>query len=303
MRTSTGARWASSGCSARAASTESDFENLEGPARARRELRLGLVGDQAFDRAREMAQRVLGGGGHRCVAGAPEDPQAQRRDPLLADRDRHHAAAVGELEQLSPALVDREVAAQVRPFTRQPREADVGGVLLLVGLGDEDHVAGRLHAAAGELGERDGPCRDLALHVGGPATDEQPVALDARERVDGPVVGRRRHDVGVAEQHRRGTIPTLDSGDHVQALGIGADELGLDAGKAQVPGEQLGGNRLAPRRVRRVEADQLLCEVEDLGAQVGHPRRAASSRTCSTGNASCIVPSRSAPGSAATRQL
>ena len=69
------------------------------PAATPGQLRLGLVGEQALDRAREVAERVVGAVGIEAWPARAEDAQAQRGDLLLADRDRHHAAAVGELEQ------------------------------------------------------------------------------------------------------------------------------------------------------------------------------------------------------------
>ncbi len=63
----------------------------------------------------------------------------------------------------------------------------------------------------------------------------------------------------------------LDSRDQVEALRVGADELALDPGAAQVVGEQLGGRGLVAGRVRGVDADQGLRQADDLVARSGPP--------------------------------
>ena len=96
--------------------------------------------------------------------------------------------------------------AQVGALADQPGHADVGGVVLLVGLGDQQHVAGRPLAGAGEGGEGGGARRQLVLHVGGAAAD-QPAVLDpALERRHAPALGRRRDDVGVGAERDRGPV-------------------------------------------------------------------------------------------------
>ena len=272
--------------------------------RGRQARRRGVI-EQPLDRGRRVTQRVVGAAGNRRVAGGPEHPQAQRGHPLLADRDGHHPPPVGELEQRPAALVEGVVAAQVGALANQPRHADVGGVALLVRLGDQDHVAGRALDASRQRGEGDSPRRELVLHVGRPAADQPSVAHRALEWIDRPAGARRRDDVGVGDQHQRRPLPRAgDPRDQVEPSGIGPDQLRLDPGAGEVLGEQLGGRGLVAGRIRGVEANQRPGEVDDLAAQsgIGH-RSPASRRTASSGNSSCIVPSRRCAGRAATRQL
>ena len=113
-------------------------------------VRLGAVVEEELDRPRRMPHRVVRGGRDRRVARPPLHPQPGRGGALLPRRERDHAAAIRQLQQDSPALVHRVVAAHVRPLADQPRHADVGDVALLVGLGDQDHVAAGPLAAARE---------------------------------------------------------------------------------------------------------------------------------------------------------
>ena len=135
--------------------------------------------------------------GNRGVTGAAGTRRRSEADLLLADRDGHDAAPVGELEQHAAALVEREVAAQVGALADQPRHPDVGGVALLVGLGDQDDVAARALAAARERGEarrRAPPSSPFMSAAPRPTT--RPSRSDPLERRHGPVrrpaPGRRR---------------------------------------------------------------------------------------------------------------
>ena len=234
----------------------------------RRQLGRRVVGDQPADGLGGAAEDVVGAGRNRGVAGAAVEAEPERGDLLLADRDRHDPAPVGELEHHAAALVERVVAAEVVALADQPGHPDVGGVALLVGLGDEHHVAGRTLAAAGELGEGDDPRRQLALHVGGAAAVDALVADLAGERRHRPVGVRRRHDVGVGHQHQRRPLPRpLDSRDQVQPRRIGPVEIGLDTGLGEVAGDELGRDRLAAGRVRGVDPDQLAGQLANLVAQ------------------------------------
>ena len=83
----------------------------------------------------------------RRSAAAARSPASRR------PRRATSAAPVRELEQQPAALVERVVAAQVGALADEPGHPAVGDVALLVGLGDEDDVAGRRLAAAGVGGE------------------------------------------------------------------------------------------------------------------------------------------------------
>ncbi len=272
----------------------------------RRHLHRGLGGEQALNGRRGVAERVVGGGRNRSVAGGPVHAQAQRGDLLLPHRHGHDPAAVGELEQDSAAFVQGVVAAQVRALADQPGESNIGRVAFLVRLGNQHEVAGWALAGARERGQRDGPRGQLALHVGSAAADQQAVAHRPVERTHGPPRTRRRDHVGVGQQHHGRSLAAAAYARHqVEARWVRAKELDVGARAAQVLRDQLGGRRLVARRVRRVDPDQLLREAYDLLAEPGiaHPRSAASRRASSTGKASCIVPSSRSAGFAATRQL
>ena len=172
----------------------------------------------------------------------PKNRSRSEATCLLADRDRHDAAPVGQLEQRAAALVERVVAAQVRALADEPGHPDVGGVALLVGLGDRGRRrrAARLPLRA-ELGERRRPGGQLALHVGGAAA-EDPAVADARRRTAARVQsasGAGTTSVCAISMIDGPAAVALDPRDQVEALGIGTDELALDPGLGEVVGEQL----------------------------------------------------------------
>ena len=283
-------------------------EDLERAAQRRRHHARGprRASSARSPRARWRAGCRRASGTDACPA-APQTRIRSDADPLLAHRDRDHAPAVGQLEQRAAALVDREVAAQVGALAHEPRHADVGGVALLVGLGDQDDVARRAVAARA----RARPARRREPRAR--PSCRRPRARPARRRAP------RRRTAGRSSLGRRrarrrcgpsasatGPRRARDARDEVESLGIGADQLAFGARVAQVLGEELGGRGLAARRVGGVEPDQRPRELDDLLAQAGlatGARRRASWRTASIGNASCIVPSSRSAGRAATRQL
>ena len=106
--------WAAAQATAASGRRRGGAEAVERARDRRGQLRRRLVIEQPLAPASAARRRTLSAPrGHRRVAGAPVEAEPDRGDLLLADRDRHDAAAVGELEQRAAALVDRVVAAQV----------------------------------------------------------------------------------------------------------------------------------------------------------------------------------------------
>ena len=137
---------------------------------------------------------------------------------------------------------------------------------LLVGCRDEDEIAGAAPSFARERGERHCVRSDLPLHVEGAAAPYFAVDELATERVALPLGRRGKHDVGVREQReRRAVAPAADAGDEVGALGRLRVELALDPRRLEVVAQHLCGGRLVAGRVRRVDANQPLQKLRDLG--------------------------------------
>ena len=194
------------------------------------------------------------------------------------------------------ALVEGEVAAQVGALADQPGHADVGGVALLVGLGDQQRR--RRPARSPERAkrrERDRARRQLALHVGGAAADQPAVAIAALERRHAPAAraapGRRRCGRGAAIEGPS-PLPSIRA-TRLSRAGVGAGQLALDAGAGEVAGEQLGRRRLAARAgsrcrsgsARGQSADDLLPQRRSRGASLSGARPPARRGDGSTGNA------------------
>ena len=267
-----------------------------------------FIREQPTDSGGDVAQRVVGGSRDRGVARGAEQPDPQRAGPLLADGHGDRPAAVGELEQEAPALVEREVAGRgpaargrattsrrrrccaPRPPRRRARRRRPG--------------ARPLRASVAKATAR---AATLALHVGGTAAEQQPVAKRSLERRHRPARGRRRDDVGVAHQHqRRALTPTRYPGDEVEALAVGAVSSGSIPAPAQVGGEQpeqpasrcRAASTCRPGSAPRASSTTSWSQVSG-----GHHGPRASHGRAGSGRGSCIVPSRKGAGSAATRQL
>ncbi len=230
---------------------------------------------QPADQLGEHGHRVAAQGRHRCVAGLAQRDQVDRERPLLADREGQRRTAVAEGEALAAALVDRHRRPDVGPVLEQPAHADVGGAVLLVGDRDEPQVAARPEPLPGQLRHRDGPGRDLVLHVDrAPAVEVAVVVDDRLERRVGPVAGVGRHDVGVTHerQRRRVRVGAGDPGHEVGPLRLPGHELGLDAGTGQVVAEVVRDQRLRARRrvVRGVEPDQVAGDLDRLVLVAAH---------------------------------
>ena len=81
--------------------------------------------------------------------------------------------------------------------------------------------------------------------------------------------GVRAHGVGVGEQRERRPVAARQPRDEIEPVGRAADELARDAVPLEVVAQQLGRDRLVPRRVDGVHAEQLLQERRHLLAE-GH---------------------------------
>ena len=165
-------------------------------------------------------------------------------------------------------LRERVVAAQIGPLAHEPAHADLVRPVLLVGLGDQQHVAVRDVAAAREHREGDGARGRLALHVERATAPEVAVAHLARERRHRPVGRVGVDDVGVAgERERRAGAAAAHPRDQVGAPRIARDALALHAVAREIGLEHLGAERLVARRIGRVDADQVARQVDDLVEQ------------------------------------
>ena len=246
------------------------------------------LGDQArLDRERpepldercRLRERVVGDPRHRRVAAAPVHAQHERGAHLLGGRaEVEHLAA--ELDAVARALVDREVRAdRIRVSVDEPLQAEAV-TDLLVGCGDEDQVAVAAPALARERRQRDGARRDLALHVERAAAPDLAVDQLARRTARAATRARRRarrrcaRAARATDRHRG-----PDAGDEVRALGHLRVQLALDARGLEVVAEQLRGRGLVPRRVRRVDPDQALQKIDDLG-QRRRPLTSRYGRSC-----------------------
>src|SRR5205807_10276483 len=95
------------------------------------------------------------------------------------------------------------------------------------------------------------------------------------------LLGVREHGVDVAEVAERRAVGALASAVRTQAreqvgpLLLGAQQLALKAGGAQVLGQVLLGRALVARRVDGVEADQLAQELLRLHGHIGGRRGGA----------------------------
>ncbi len=146
----------------------------------------------------------------------------------------------------------------------QPLQPEAGADLF-VGCGDEDEITRPAPAFARERRDRDGRRRNLPLHVERTATPDLVADELAAEGVARPFGRIRQHDVGVREEReRRPVTASRDARDEIRPARLAGVERALDACGLEVVAQQLGGDRLVPGRVRRIEPDQPLQEVCDL---------------------------------------
>ena len=133
---------------------------------------------------------------------------------------------------------------------------------LLVGEQAQDHVAGRGRRARLRAHERCEQHRDPALHVERAASPYVPVLDVAPERRELPL-SARGDDVDVAlEQQRRAVTTAREPRDQVRPLGDLRDDSDLDAELFEQSGDPRDALALVSGRVRGVEAQQALQELD-----------------------------------------
>ncbi len=244
-------------------------EDGQHPVDHRARLRVRQAAPDPAQQLGQQRHRVAALGGHRGVRRLADRGDPRRVGALVADRDAHHGAAVGELQPQPVALVQREVRLDVGAVLEQPAHADVGRAVLLVGDGEQPQVTTRPEARSGQPGHRDHAGRQLVLHVHGAAAVEVAVVDDGVEGRVGPVPRVGRHHVQVPDEGQRGsTAGPRDARDQVGPVGVAGDQLAGDPGRFQVVPQHHCGCRLAAGRVCRVDPDQGLAQAQDLGPQL-----------------------------------
>ena len=271
---------AASGCRARARSSATSSGGTSPSTASRNRSTSGmyacgrLVAAERLDDRRGLDERVVGDRGHRRMAAAAADVDAERGAHLLADPAEVEDVAA-EDAPLAASLVEREVGAhELGMLLHEPREAVVL-VHLLVGGQRQDQVAGGAESLPPERRERDGARRHLALHVERAAPPDLAVDEIARPGVARPLLGIGAHGVGVREQRERGAVAARQPRDEIEPVGRPADELARDPALLEVVAQQLRGDRLVARWVDGVRPQQRLQERRHLLAE-GHgapPRR------------------------------
>ena len=169
------------------------------------------------------------------------------------------AAARAALEDPA-ALVDRCAGVDLVPVVLgQPRRPV--GAALLVGLGEQDQVAGARGRLARDPHRGDRERREPALEVHRAAAVQEAVLDEPAERVDGPQRALDPDDVRVAgEQQRllRRRPRRRQPRDQVRLAGRGRrHDLDAEAERLQPRPQVLGDHRLVPGRVGRVDPDEV----------------------------------------------
>ena len=228
--------------------------------------RLRPVGGQPLDQRRRLDEGVVRDPRHRGMAAATVDDDTERGAHLLGRRAQVERVAP-KLDALAAALVDRVVHPnRVRMLIAEPLEPEVVPDLLVCGR-DEDQVAGRLEALARQRRNRHGARRDLILHVERSAPPDVVVGEVAGPRVARPLVGIGDDRVRVREEAERRPVAALEARDEVGPLRRARIELDLDAVRLEVVAQELRRDRLVPRRVDRVQPQELLEQADRLVLQ------------------------------------
>ncbi len=183
------------------------------------------------DPAQQLAERGTALSPSVGIEAWPASPRARHPDglgALLADRERQHHPAVGELQPLAAALVDREVGPDVGPGLEQPPHPDVGRAVLLVGHHHEatGRRAGGSRCAASSAIATQRAATSFFMSTA-PRPKSQPVVDDGLERRVRPVPGVGRHHVEVADvrQRRARRRCPADPRHQVGPGGIAGDQL------------------------------------------------------------------------------
>ena len=265
---------------------------LEQPAQRQRDRRGKLDGDRldhraddrrhvhrqapAIERAQELCElsHRTAGDRHRAVPRAPANRRPRPANLLLGDHDRVEAAT-GDLHREAAELPDRIAHAgeQLGVLGDEEARAEVAA-RLLVGEDAQDHIARRRLPARLRAHERSQHHRDAALHVQRAATPHVAAVELARERRPAPLPARR-DDVDVAlQQQRRARSASGQARDQVRALLLARDYLHLAAELLEQAAYPFDALALVARRVARVEAEQLLQQLDGaiLNVRARHSR-------------------------------
>ena len=151
---------------------------------------------------------------------------------------------------------------------------------LLVRRRDEDEVARRPEALASQRRERDGARGHLVLHVEGAAAPDLFADELARPGIPFPLRGVGDDRVGVTEERQARPVAARQARDEIRALGRARIELGLDAVRREVVAQHLGCERLVPRRVDGVQAEEPLQELDRLVAERDRRHQACCCADC-----------------------
>src|SRR6185436_12786168 len=200
---------------------------------------------------------------HRPVAPAAAHRRLQPADLLLAELDRVEALArdlLGDPTRLSKGMPD--AGKELGMLLDEELRAVVAAVLL-VAEDDENHVARQLELASRSTQERRDVHRDGAFHVDGAASPNFPCDQIAAERGPCPGLARGRHDVDVTlEEERPALSLAVETCDEIRASRIFCIEPALDPSLSEQAAHELDALRFVAGRVRRVEPDQTLEELD-----------------------------------------
>ena len=255
-----------------------DAEPLEQGARALGEVELRLALGHPRQQRRHLQQRVDADLRDRGVAGDAVGRHAKAKDALLGDADAVVALAVVR-EVRAAALVEQVVAAHlVGVVLADPHRAELAADLLVDDHDDEQVALRRAPARARERQRGGHLGGGLRLHVQRAAAPDEAVGEVARPRVVRPVRRRREHGVDVRQQAQHGPVGVAaQARDEVRPLGLGAEQVDLEAGLAQIRGEALLQDALVAWRVDGVAADEALQQLRRLLLEIcGHGRVHAS---------------------------
>src|SRR5580765_363864 len=200
---------------------------------------------------------------HGPVAAAAADRRLQPADLLLAELDRVEALArdlPGDPARFSKGMPD---AGEKLGMLLDEELRAVVAAVLLVAEDDEDHVSRQLELASCRAQKRRDVHRDGALHVDGAASPNFPRDQIAAERRPCPGLARGGDDVDVPLEEERPTLSlAVETCDEIRASRIFCIEPALDPRLLEQAAHELDALAFVPGRVRRVEPDQALEELD-----------------------------------------
>jgi len=245
---------------------------LEPLADERDDVHRRLPAVERSQQVAELAHRAALDAEGAVTAGAAH-VRAQPAHLLLGDLDRIEGLARDPLRRAAELAQGVLRAAEgAGMLLGEKARAHVAAVLLVAQ--DHELQRGRRPGLVRRDEGRDAH-RDAALHVERAAPPDVVVDELGAERRLCPLLAGRRDDVDVAVEHeRRAAVRARVARDQVRASGDLLDALGLDAAFAKQRLDIRDAGLLVPRRVRRVEADQVTQELDG----VDHSSSSAASR-------------------------